>query len=236
MRVLVTAGPTHEYIDDVRFISNPSSGQMGYAVAAAAARRGHDVVLVSGPSTLRPPRGVRVVKTVSAKEMLKATLEHFKQCNCLIMTAAVGDYRPETRVFGKIKKETRGTLTLRLVRNPDILAECGRRRRRGQVLIGFALESVGVRRRARSERGAAVSRPSRIHLPPRAALANAHDKLVRKGLDMIVLDSPRAFGAKNVDATVLTRGGEASVFAGISKAGLSARIVGKAEELFFRLS
>ncbi|MDQ7779879.1 MAG: phosphopantothenoylcysteine decarboxylase, partial [Planctomycetota bacterium] len=148
MRVLVTAGPTHEYIDDVRFISNPSSGQMGYAVAAAAVRRGHDVVLISGPSMLRPPRAMRVVGVVSAREMLKATLEHFGQCDCLIMTAAVGDYRPESRVFGKIKKEARDTLVLRLVRNPDILAECGRRRKRGQVLIGFALESVGDRPRS----------------------------------------------------------------------------------------
>ena len=150
MKFLVTAGPTREFIDPVRFLSNPSTGRMGFAVARAARAAGHEVVLVTGPVTLRTPKGVRRVDVVSARDMLAAVeAENF---DCLVATAAVADWRPARIAVKKLKKrEMDGTL--KLVRNPDILKRVsakvhgGRagthsvRKERSPILVGFAAET-----------------------------------------------------------------------------------------------
>ena len=157
MKVVVTAGPTREHLDPVRFLSNPSTGKMGFAVAAEAARRGHDVTLIAGPVALKTPNGVKRIDVVSARDMLKATvdsLSHARQEGDLrspvvfISTAAVADWRPAKCATSKLKKrEMSGTL--RLVRNPDILKTLRRLTRPGHspsplLLVGFAAETDNV--------------------------------------------------------------------------------------------
>lgn len=137
--ILITAGPTREPLDPVRFITNYSSGKMGYALARTAQRRGANVTLISGPSALSPPRGVNYVGVSTACEMLDAVLEHYQQATVIIKAAAVADYRPTERAPAKIKKgEERRQLTLE--RNPDIIAELGQRKG-NRILIGFAMET-----------------------------------------------------------------------------------------------
>jgi phosphopantothenoylcysteine decarboxylase/phosphopantothenate--cysteine ligase len=158
-RVLVTAGPTEEPLDPVRFISNPSSGKMGYAVARAAEHRGADVVLVSGPTNLEAPANVEMERVRTAREMAAAVKKHYDWCDMVIKAAAVSDYRPETEAEHKIKK-TREDLEIRMVRNPDILQQLGARKGK-RILVGFAAESQEL-------------------------MANAKKKLAEKNLDMIV--------------------------------------------------
>src|SRR3989304_3613496 len=141
-KVLVTAGPTREAIDPVRFISNPSSGRMGYAIARAARRRGAEVVLVSGPSHLNPPRGVTFIKTTTAEEIAEATMRHYPQSTVVIMAAAVSDYRPRISHRKKVKKEE-ARINIELGRTQDILKELGSRNR-GRFLVGFALETENM--------------------------------------------------------------------------------------------
>jgi phosphopantothenoylcysteine decarboxylase/phosphopantothenate--cysteine ligase len=138
-KVLVTAGPTREELDPIRFFSNYSSGKMGYALARAARRRGAEVVLVSGPVSLEAPWGVDTVRVSSAGEMREAVLRAFPSASVVIKTAAVADYRPEERSSSKIKK-TDSPLTVKLVKNPDILAELGRNKG-DRLLVGFAAET-----------------------------------------------------------------------------------------------
>lgn len=141
MRILVTAGPTREFIDPVRFLSNPSTGRMGFAVARAARLAGHEVTLVAGPVSLRTPKGVRRIDVVSACDMMRAV--EAQEFDCLVATAAVADWRPAKCAEKKLKKhEMSGSLSL--VRNPDVLKTiAGRVRRSGirKVLIGFAAET-----------------------------------------------------------------------------------------------
>jgi phosphopantothenoylcysteine decarboxylase/phosphopantothenate--cysteine ligase len=158
-RVLVTAGPTREYIDPVRYISNPSSGKMGYAIARAAEYRGGEVTLVSGPSGLASPHGVETVRVASAQEMAREVFERMDGVHIIIKSAAVSDYRPVEAADHKIKKGAE-TMTLTLEKNTDILLELGSRKK-GQVLVGFAAET-------------------------RDLTENARSKLERKNLDMIV--------------------------------------------------
>lgn len=146
LRLLVSAGPTREYLDPVRFISNPSSGRMGYAVAQAGRDRGAAVTLVSGPVNLEPPYGVEVIGIESALELRQAMLDRATESDALVMTAAVADYRPETYVRQKVPKGPEA-LSLKLIRNPDILAELGRRNPR-PILVGFAMETEAGRERA----------------------------------------------------------------------------------------
>jgi phosphopantothenoylcysteine decarboxylase/phosphopantothenate--cysteine ligase len=204
LKVLVTAGPTREAIDDVRFLTSGSTGSMGYAVARAAAVAGHEVILVTGPVSLPPPDGVTTVPVVSALEMRDAVLERFPGVDAVVMVAAVADYRPAERIRGK-RKKTEGPWDLRLVRNPDILAELGRRRGR-QLLVGFALEA---------EDGE----------------ANARKKLREKNCDAIVLDSPATVGAESSDFAILTRDGQVERLPGVSKVELAGRLVGLLERL-----
>jgi phosphopantothenoylcysteine decarboxylase/phosphopantothenate--cysteine ligase len=150
--VVVAAGPTYEDIDSVRYVGNRSSGKMGYAVAAEAARRGARVVLVSGPTHLPAPAGIEIVTVRSAHEMRGAVQQHATDADIVVMAAAVADYTPEARAAGKIEK-TDSPMELRLVRTPDILAELGRRRLGGStpVLVGFAAESGDPVARAREK-------------------------------------------------------------------------------------
>ncbi len=169
-RVLVTAGPTVERIDPVRFISNFSTGKMGYAIAAEAARRGAVVTLVSGPTALPVPAGVRRVDVESAAQMLAAATEAFADADIAVMAAAVADYTPAEPRTSKIKREHEEVESIALVKNPDIARTLGAAKRAGQLLVGFALETDNGE-------------------------VNAHEKLSRKNLDMIVLNSLADAGA-----------------------------------------
>jgi phosphopantothenoylcysteine decarboxylase/phosphopantothenate--cysteine ligase len=146
MRILITAGPTREFIDPIRYISNSSTGYFGYRIAKEAVNRGHKVVLVSGPVSLEPPKGAVFVPVVSALEMEKAVKKYFYRADCLIMTAAVADYRPERVSESKIKKD-RDKLAIMLRRNPDILSWAGKRKGK-RTIIGFALETEDLTRNA----------------------------------------------------------------------------------------
>lgn len=170
-KILVTAGPTYEKIDPVRFIGNYSSGKMGYAIADEAASRGADVTIVSGPVSVTPlNNNVKIINVESAKEMLAACNDVFPSCDIAVMTAAVADYAPAEVLDHKIKRETDNVDHIELVKNPDIAASLGKIKRPGQLLVGFALETDNE-------------------------ITNAVDKLHRKNLDMIVLNSLRVPGA-----------------------------------------
>lgn len=194
MRVLVTAGPTREPIDDVRYLSNASSGRMGRALAVAARDARHDVTLVTGPVEILPPEGVEVVRVTTALEMRDAVLARFDAADAVLMAAAVADYRPETRIDGKRKKSS-GPFELRLVENPDILAELGERKAH-QRLLGFALEAADGE-------------------------TNAREKLERKNLDWIVLNAPATIGAETSDFLILARDGARTAHAATTKAALA---------------
>lgn len=141
-KILITAGPTREFFDAVRFISNPSSGKMGYALAEAAAKRGADVILVSGPSLLPKPAGVRLASVVTAEEMNEAVMSQLKGVDVAIMAAAVSDYKPAQRYSGKLKKGE-GTISCDFEMTPDILRNVGKRKN-GPLLVGFAAETDGL--------------------------------------------------------------------------------------------
>jgi phosphopantothenoylcysteine decarboxylase/phosphopantothenate--cysteine ligase len=147
-RVLVTAGPTREPLDPVRFLTNRSSGRMGYALARVAAEQGASVTLVSGPVSLTPPAGVEVIRVATALEMLQAVLQRFHETDVVFKAAAVADFRPAAESAQKIKKYDE--LTLTLLKNPDILAELGRRKKQ-QLLVGFAAETENVAVYAKSK-------------------------------------------------------------------------------------
>ena len=199
MRLLITAGPTREHLDDVRFLSSPSSGRMGFAVAEEAVRRGHEVVLVAGPVSLPDPEGATVTRVTSALEMRDACVASFPSVNAVVMTASVSDFRPAERLAGKRPKSELG-LTLDLVANPDILAELGRTRRPGQILIGFALQ---------------------VENGP----AEARRKLREKNADWIVLNDPRTFAAEGGEFTLIGRDDLAEPLGALSKTALAARLI-----------
>jgi len=154
-KVLVTAGPTREALDPVRYIGNRSSGRMGYSLAAEAAARGADVVLVSGPSALPTPHGVQRIDVTTTQEMLEAVLEHASASDIIIAAAAPADFRPARVAAQKIKKRetSNGKLTIRLTPNPDIIAEVGRRKESHQVTVGFAAETQNTTAEARLKLG-----------------------------------------------------------------------------------
>lgn len=148
MKILVTAGPTRESIDPVRYITNRSSGKMGYALAEALVRAGHQVVLVSGPVTLSAPEGLdSLIRVETAAQMAESVKEVFPSCGGAVMCAAVADYRPAEPASEKIHK-SEGDLILRLERTEDILLSLGRMKSRDQILVGFAAETEDLRQRA----------------------------------------------------------------------------------------
>ena len=150
-KILVTAGPTTEYIDPVRFITNRSSGKMGYALARAALRRGAEVVLVSGPTNLKPPPGIHFCPVKTAEEMRTAVFEHRNGCHMIIKAAAVSDYRPKKTARQKVKKGAE-SLSLDMVKNPDILALLGETKKDHPcILVGFAAETEDLVKNARKK-------------------------------------------------------------------------------------
>ena len=177
-RVLVTAGPTEEPLDPVRFITNRSSGKMGYAIARAAHQRGAKVTLVSGPTKLPAPEADQIIYVRTALEMYRAVMEHYEKATVIIKAAAVADYRPKAEAREKIKKD-RGIPGIELTRNPDIIAAIGAKKRKG-ILVGFAMETQDL-------------------------LANARQKLLKKNMDMIVANSLREEGAGfETDTNIIT--------------------------------
>jgi len=180
-KVLVTAGPTREPIDPVRYVSNASSGKMGYALARAARRRGAEVVLVSGPSFLPRPVGVTFVPVGTAEEMLDACVSHFPQSTLVIMAAAVADYRPTKSYPNKVKKDAK-VLSIEMERTEDVLKKLGTMKKKGQTLIGFALETDSLEE-------------------------NAKKKLKEKGLDLVVANTPEGLDSDTNRVTILGRDG-----------------------------
>lgn len=170
LRVMVTAGPTREALDPVRYISNRSSGKMGYAIARAAQQRGAQVTLLTGPVSIEPPRGVTVVPFTTTQELLERALQCAPEQDILIQSAAPADYRAREIAPQKIKKHGGEDMVLDLVENPDVAATLGRAKRSGQTFVGFAAETNDV-------------------------LAHARGKLVKKNLDMIVANDVTTPGA-----------------------------------------
>lgn len=184
-KVMITAGPTREAIDSVRYISNHSSGKMGYALARAAAQRGADVTVISGPVSIAAPEGVKVVQVTTACEMLKAARDPFMESDISIFTAAVADFRPADPADHKLKKgqDDDALNNVRLVENPDILATLSLQKKPGQAVIGFAAETHDV-------------------------VANAQSKLAYKGAGMIVANevgNGKAFGTDDNQAFLVTK-------------------------------
>ncbi len=201
--MLITAGPTHEPIDAVRYIANRSSGRMGLALAAAARDAGWRVTLALGPVALAEPAGVAAHRFQTTAELAALLDEHFPRCDVLVMAAAVADYRPRAASAGKLPRGT-GPLTLELEPTPDLVAACAARKRPGQRIVGFALESAQ-------------------ELERRAA-----DKLRRKGLDAIVANPLATMGAADVRATVFTAAGgrvELAADEALSKEDFARRLV-----------
>ncbi|MBI3447944.1 MAG: bifunctional phosphopantothenoylcysteine decarboxylase/phosphopantothenate--cysteine ligase CoaBC [Acidobacteria bacterium] len=204
--LLVTAGPTREPIDAVRFLSNPSSGKMGFAIAAAAVRRGAGVVLVSGPTAVADPEGVKVIRVTTAAEMRRAVVEALPEATIVVKAAAVSDFAVATPAPGKIKKAA-ASRTVELVPTPDILKEISALKG-GRLLVGFAAETGDL-------------------------VANARRKLVEKNLDMIVandVSGGAAFGADDLSVVVLDREGGETRLGPSPKADIAERLLDLIEE------
>ena len=201
MHCLITAGPTREHIDPVRYISNASSGKMGYALASAAAARGWTVDVVSGPVLLAPPVGVAVQRVVSAAEMLAACEARFPKCDIFIAVAAVADYQPKQSSPQKVKKST-APMTLELVPTPDILKTMSARKKPGQIVVGFAAETENIEEYAQR-------------------------KLKEKALDWIVANDVR-HGVGTDDNTVILLGatGQRHAFGPAAKTAAAEFILG----------
>jgi len=206
MHFLITAGGTREYIDPVRFISNASSGRMGYALARAALKAGHQVTLITAPTALKPPAGAEIVEVQSAAQMFAAVKEHFPECDCLIMAAAVADYTPARPSKTKLKKEGGASPTLRLKPTADILQWAGRHKRRStQIVAGFALEDRNLR-------------------------VNAERKMRDKHLDLIVANAPEAIDAKTSTVHIKMRDSRWIELTGKSKALIAKTIISLIDE------
>lgn len=191
LNILITAGGTREYIDPVRYISNASSGRMGYALAQAAIKAGHAVTLITAPTSLKPPKEANVIHVVTSDEMLKTVKAEFAKCDALIMAAAVSDYKPAKANQTKIKKE-QTILSLNLKPTTDILKWAGRNKKIGQVLVGFALEDRNLRE-------------------------NAEKKMKTKNLDMIVANNPAAIGTDTSTIHIKTKTGDWTTYEKVSK-------------------
>lgn len=198
MRVLITAGPTREYLDDVRYLSNASSGRMGYALAEAARDAGWQVVLVSGPVELPVPEGCAMHAVETTAEMRSVCMREFAACDGVIAAAAVCDYKPKERVPGKLSK-TGGPITLEMIETDDVLAELGAMKD-GRWVMGFALEAQNPRE-------------------------NALQKLRRKNCDWILLNAPTAIGsASNTVELLGTTGDTLATWSG-TKPSVAASII-----------
>lgn len=213
MKLVVSAGPTRERWDAVRYLSNRSSGKMGYALAAAAAKRGAEVTLVSGPVGLSGPPGLRTVRVESAAEMREAVLAAWKGAHAAIMAAAVADYRPARSTAHKQKKKE-GPLSLKLERTADILAEMGKKKGK-RLLVGFAAETEDLTK-------------------------NAQGKLRRKGLDLIVANqvsgAEDAMGADAATAILIRAGGKEEALPRLRKDALASAILDRLAEMWQKVT
>ncbi len=178
-KVIVTAGGTREFFDPIRYISNASSGQMGYALARIAYALGGDVTLISAPTCLKKPYGIKTVDVVSAEDMYKAVMEIFPDADVIIMNAAVADFRPEKYSSEKLKKSSEKPV-INLVPNPDILKELGKKKRKNQILIGFAAESQNI-------------------------IDNAREKIKRKNLDYIIANKVDVFSKETHEGWIISK-------------------------------
>ncbi len=207
-KILITAGPTREPIDPVRFISNYSTGKMGYSIAEAAFARGAEVTLISGPTNISPPGGVTFVEVETALEMYNAVMDNFENHNIVIKTAAVADYRPETASIHKTKKSEQN-LNLTLVRNPDILNELGKVKE-NKILIGFAAETDNV-------------------------IENAKGKVSKKNLDFIIANDitkeGAGFGTDTNIVTIIDKNGNIEDIGKSGKTDIAHRILDKVVQL-----
>ena len=201
-RILITSGPTREYLDPVRFLTNGSSGRMGAALAADALRRGHEVIVVSGPVHVEYPEAAQVVPIVSTHEMLTACLDAFPKCDGAIAAAAPCDFQPRHIESNKISKADSG-LTLELVQTPDIIAELSKLKRSGQWTVAFALETQN-------------------------GLNRAIEKLRRKKCDLIVLNDASAIDAPKCEVRIIDNDGKAILAQG-SKAVVAAALLDQIE-------
>ena len=205
MRILITAGGTREYIDPVRFISNASSGRMGYALVRAALRAGHKVTLITAPTTQGLPSGAKVVEVETAAQMFEAVKKGFEICNCLIMVAAVSDYTPVRPSKTKIKKSNK-SLILRLKPTADILKWAGKHKRKNQFVVGFALEDRNLRQ-------------------------NAEVKLKEKNLDMIIANTSAAIGTGKSTVQIKTPDCKWLKFPMATKAIIARQIIREVESI-----
>ncbi|CAN5851721.1 bifunctional phosphopantothenoylcysteine decarboxylase/phosphopantothenate--cysteine ligase CoaBC [soil metagenome] len=209
-RVIVTAGPTREAIDPVRFIGNRSSGRMGYAIAAAARRRGARVLLITGPTSIPTPTGCEVLQVESAEEMRSAVARELPDADALVMAAAVADFRPTSAADQKIKKNGDGLAALQLESTEDVLISTRDRRKADAVIVGFALETHD-------------------------AVVNGRSKLERKGLDLVVVNDAMEAGAgfevSTNRVTILSRDGGQESLALMSKASVADEILDRVEAL-----
>jgi len=202
MRILITAGGTREYIDPVRFISNASTGKMGYALARAALKAGHRVTLITTVEKLKiknQKSKLRTVAVETAAEMFEAVKKHFAWCDCLIMAAAVADYTPVHPAKTKIRRENK-LLTIKLKPTPDIAKWAGKHKRKGQIVVGFALEEKALRN-------------------------GAEKKLEEKHLDMIIANTPAAIGVDKVVIQIKTPGRKWLKLAKASKTVVARKII-----------
>lgn len=198
MRILITAGPTREYLDDVRYLSNASSGRMGYALAEAALGAGQQVVLVSGPVHLTPPKGCEFHAVETTEAMGTTCRELFPRCDGVIAAAAVCDYKPRNRVAGKIAK-TGEPITIEMIETDDVLAELGRSKN-DRWVIGFALEAENPRE-------------------------NALQKLRAKNCDYVVVNAPSAIGAESNRVELIDREGDSVATWSGSKRDVARRVI-----------
>ena len=207
--VLITAGPTREFIDSVRYLSNPSSGRMGFALAEAAQKKGAHVILVSGPTVLLPPEGVRFVQVTTGAEMKTEVERYFPDTDMIIMSAAVTDFKTVERIESKVKKE-KGFSNLQLEVTPDILSGLGKKKLKHQILVGFAAED-------------------------RDMIQNAKKKLERKGLDLIVANdisqSGVGFDSETNQVTLITSSGDIKSLPKEKKERVAERILEHLENL-----
>lgn len=208
-KVLVSAGPTYENIDPVRFIGNYSSGKMGYAIAEAFRNEGCDVSLVSGPVSLSEPEGIDCIRVQTALQMRDACLKAASLADIVVMAAAVADYRPSVTENDKIKK-TGDTLSIELIKNPDILSEIGHNKKNGQIIVGFALETSNE-------------------------MEHAREKLKKKNLDIVVMNSLRdekaGFGYETNKVTLISASGKTASLGLKSKSEVASDLVDAIIEL-----
>jgi len=214
MRILITAGGTREYIDPVRFISNASSGKMGYALARAALKAGHKVTLITAPTSQKPPGQTKLINVETAAQMFEAVKKYFSRCDCLIMAAAVSDYTPKSPSGTKIKKDGK-SITVKLKPTVDILGWAGKQKKlnsqrakeKRKIVVGFALEDKAVR-------------------------ARAEKKLKDKNLDMIVANSPAAIGADKSNVQIKAANSLWLEFQNATKSATANKIIRLTEKLY----